>query len=174
MRNYHRPYQPKLIALSNHLLTCQQMFTLTSTMLSHTTSCYDVTYHVIDTGDATPIKVPPCPIPFHYVDKVHNQLREMAQEGIIRPSNSPWCAPSVYVPKSNGKYCICIDFAQLNQMTKKDSYPVSQAEGPQLKLAGKRIFSKHDLRSAYWQFPMDDHSIEKTAFRPPMDSGSSP
>jgi len=71
---------------------------------------------VIETGDANPVKVPPCPIPFHYVDKVHNQIWEMAQEGIIRPSNSPWCAPAVYVPKSNGELHICIDFVQLNQM----------------------------------------------------------
>ena len=49
----------------------------------------DVTNHVIDTGNATPIRVPPCPIPFYYVEKVHNQLQEVAQEGIIRPSNSP-------------------------------------------------------------------------------------
>jgi len=118
---------------------------------------------MIDTGDATPMKVPPCPIPFHYVEKVHSQFWEMAQEGIIRPSNSPWCSPPVYVPKSNGELCICIDFVQLNQVPKKDSYPVPQAERPQLKLAGKRVFSKLGLRSAYWQFPMHSQSVEKTA-----------
>ena len=126
----------------------------------------NVTNHVIDTGNAIPVRVPPRPIPFHYAEKVHNQLQEMAQEGIIRPSNSPWCAPAVYVPKSNGELRICIDFVQMNRVTKKDSYPVPRAEGPQLKLAGKRIFSKLDLRSAYWQFPMHSHSIEKTAFCP--------
>jgi len=67
----------------------------------------NVTNHMIDTGDATPVKVPPRPIPFHYVKKVHSQLREMAQEGIIRPSNSPWCSPAVYVPKSNGELRFC-------------------------------------------------------------------
>jgi len=84
----------------------------------------EVVSHIIDTGEATPVKVPPRPIPFHYVEKAHSQLQDMAREGIIRPSSSPWCAPADYVPKSNGEVRICIDFVQLNRVTKKDSYPV--------------------------------------------------
>ena len=71
-----------------------------------------------------------------------------------------------YMFKSNGEIRICVDFVQLNRLTKKDSYPVPRAEGPQQKLAGKTVFSKLDLRSAYWQFPMDQDSIEKTALLP--------
>ena len=126
----------------------------------------DVAEHVIDMADALPVKVPPRPIPFHYRDRVHDQLQEMAKEGIIRPSHSPWCAPAVYVPKSNGEVRICGDYVQLNKSTKKDSYPVPRADGPQQKLAHKQVFSKIDLRSAYWQFPMSETSIEKTAFCP--------
>ena len=122
--------------------------------------------HIIDTGNSQPVKVPPRPIPFHFADRVHKQLQEMADEGIIQPSNSPWCAPAVYVPKPNGEIRICVDFVQLNRVTKKDSYPVPRADGPQQKLADKRVFSKIDLRSAYWQFPMERSSIEKTAFCP--------
>lgn len=48
----------------------------------------------------------------------------MADEELIQPSNSPWCAPAVYVPKPNGEIRICVDFVQLNKTTKKDSYPV--------------------------------------------------
>ena len=90
----------------------------------------------------------------------------MAHEGTIRPSSSPWCAPAVYVPKPNGEIRICVDFIQLNRCTKKDSYPVPRADRPHQRMAGKRIFSKLDLRSAYWQFPMYQSSIEKTAFCP--------
>ena len=126
----------------------------------------NVTRHVIDTGEATPIKVPPRQIPFHYAERIHAQLEDMAKEGIICRSTSPWCAPAVYVPKSSGEVRICVDFVKLNQVTKKDSYPVPRPEGPQQQLAGKKVFSKLDLRSAYWQFPMDKQSIEKTAFCP--------
>ena len=89
-----------------------------------------ITQHIIDTGNAPPVKVPPRPIPFHLVDQVQQQLTDMAQEGIIRPSSSPWCAPAVYIPKSNGEIRICVDFVQLNRVTKKDSYPVSRANRP--------------------------------------------
>ena len=41
-----------------------------------------------------------------------------------------------------------------------------RADGPQQKLANKKVFSKIDLKSAYWQFPVHKDSIEKTAFSP--------
>ena len=109
-----------------------------------------VAEHVIETGEASPVKVPASPILFHFMERVHNQLQEMAQGGIIRCSNSPWCSPAVYVPKSNGEIRICIDFEQLNKVTKKDAYSEPRAEGPQQSLANKQIFSKIDLKSAYW------------------------
>ena len=83
-----------------------------------------VAEHVIETGDSFPVKVPARPIPFYFKERVHTQLQEMADAGIIQPNNSPWCAPAVYVPKANGEVCICVDFVQLNKVTKKDSYPV--------------------------------------------------
>jgi len=84
-------------------------------LFSQQIGCTDITQHLIDTGDSPPVKVPPRPIPFHFVDRVQQQLADMAQEGIIRPSSSPWCAPAVYVPKPNGETRICVDFVQLNQ-----------------------------------------------------------
>ena len=88
----------------------------------------------------------------------------MAEEGIIRCGKSPWYAPAVYILKNNGKICICIDFIQLNIVTKKDVYPVPRAEGPQQRLSNKWVFSEIELRSMYWQFLMSPDSIEKTAF----------
>ena len=67
----------------------------------------------------------------------------------------------MYVPKSIGKIRICVDFVQLNKVTKKDAYPVSRTEGPPQKPTNKCVLSKIDLKSAYWQFP---GSIDKTAF----------
>ena len=114
-------------------------------LLSQQLGRTNVTEHMIDTGDALPIKIPPRQIPFHYVDKVHAQLEDMAKEGIIRHSASPWCAPTVYVPKSSGEIRICVDFVQLNKVTKK----VPPSEGPQQKLAG--IFKTLHIGSSQWR-----------------------
>ena len=77
------------------------------------TTC-SVISHVIDTGDASLIRVPPCPILFHYDETVHRQPNEMANNSIIQPSSSPWCAPAVHVPKWRAE-----DFVQLNHISKK-------------------------------------------------------
>lgn len=69
----------------------------------------NITKHVIDMGDARPVKVQSCPIYFHYADRVHEQLQEMAEEGIIQPINSPWCLPAVYISKNYDEIRICID-----------------------------------------------------------------
>jgi len=135
-------------------------------LFSQQIGCTNITQHLIDMRDSPPDKVPSHPIPFHFVDRVQQQLADMTQEGIIRPSSSPWCAPAVYVPKPIGEIRICVDFVQLNHRTKKDSYPVPRADRPHQHLAGKQVFSKLDLSSAYWQFPMHKSSIEKTVFSP--------
>ena len=87
-------------------------------------------------------------------------------EGIIHPNTSLWYAPAVYASKSSEEVRICVDFVKLDQVTKKDSCLVPRPDWPQQRLAGKEVFSKLDLRSAYWQFPMEQDSIEKAACCP--------
>ena len=49
--------------------------------------------------------------------------------------------PFTYVPKSNGKIRICVDFVQLNKVTKKDAYPRLRDESSRQRLINKQIFS---------------------------------
>ena len=53
----------------------------------------------IDTGNASPLMQPPRRMPFMVREEVARQLRSMQQEGVIRPSNSPWSSPVVLVRK---------------------------------------------------------------------------
>lgn len=55
--------------------------------------------HEIDTGDARPIRQRPRPVPLPMKDQVKALLKRMKEQGIVKPSNSPWASPCVLVRK---------------------------------------------------------------------------
>lgn len=62
--------------------------------------------------------------PITHVLETKRQIQEMLEKGIIEPSNGQWAAAYVVVKKKTGDLRICIDFRQLNKVTKKCSYPL--------------------------------------------------
>jgi len=80
--------------------------------------------HDIDTGDAFPIKQSPRRPPFAAREAEDAILDEMLQTGVIEPSNSPWSSPVCMVKKKEDTYRFCIDYRRLNDVTKKDAFPV--------------------------------------------------
>ncbi|KAJ8362028.1 hypothetical protein AAFF_G00401770 [Aldrovandia affinis] len=88
----------------------------------------------------------------------------MQQAGIIEPSDSPWAAAVVMVPKKNGDWRLCADYRPLNDVTRKDSYPLPRIDESLDLVSGSSWFSSLDLRSGYYQVPLSPAARPKTAF----------
>ena len=110
------------------------------------------------------MKQRPYRIPVHLNAVVNNQVNDMLERGIIRASNSPWSSPIVLAPKKDGDYRFCVDFRRVNSVTKKDAHPMPRIDEILDQLGGARYFSTLDLASGYWQVPLREEDMEKTAF----------
>ena len=98
---------------------------------------------------------------------VKSEIEDMLTRGLLRPSNSPYSGPFVLVTKKDGSNRICVDFRKLNEVTRKDAFPLSQIDQIIDHLHGSKVFSNLDLASRYWQVPLVEAAIPKTAFVTP-------
>ena len=124
----------------------------------------DVTTHKIDVGDATPIKQPARRVPLKQREEVNVLLEEMRSQGVIEPSQSPWSSPVVLVQKKDGSKRFCVDYRKLNEVTKRDCYPLPRVDTTLDAINGSSWFSTLDLKSGYGQVKMAENDKEKTAF----------
>ncbi len=120
--------------------------------------------HKIDVGTNAPITLPPRIPPLVKREQASKEIKNMAEQGVIEPSNSPWVSPVVLVRKKDGSTRFCVDYRKLNAITKKDSYPLPRVETGLHAFFGSSWFSTLDLKSGYWQVEMDESDKEKTAF----------
>ena len=142
------------------LLEANDLFVLEDNDLG----CTGVVKHHINTEGHYPIKQPMRCTPFVQREQIAEMMQRMEEQGIMKPSASPWSSPIVLVPKKDGTTRFCIDYRRLNAVTKKDVYPLPRVDDILDTLGGCKYFSTLDLSSGYWKIEMDTESAEKTAF----------
>jgi len=100
--------------------------------------------------------MPLYPMSEDQLKKVRTYLDENLKRGFIRPSKSLAGYPILFVPKKDGTKRLCVDYRQLNKITKQDSYPLPLIEELQDRLGGAKWFTSLDLKEAYYRVRMKE------------------
>ena len=135
--------------------------------------CCNIAKHNISTVESKPIFIRPYRKSFAERKELKLEVKRLLEAGIIRPSKSPWSAPVILIPKPpSGPEGIkekrfCTDYRALNKITPQDHHPLPRIDNIFDELGGSRYFSSIDLKCGYWQIPLDEESIPKTAFSTP-------
>lgn len=129
-----------------------------------TIGCTNLVSHKIETGDAAPIKQRYYPVSPYVQALMTSELEKMLKEDVVEPSKSGWSSPVVLVKRADGSVRFCVDYRKLNRVTLKDAYPIPYVSTILDRLRNARYLSALDIKSAYWQVPVDEGSREKTAF----------
>jgi transposase InsO family protein len=95
--------------------------------------------------------------------ELKRQLGVLLEKGWIRPSNSPYGAPVLFVRKKDGSLRCVADYRWLNSATVKSRYPLPNIEDLLDQVQGARWFSKLDFDSAYHQVEVEPEDVPKTA-----------
>lgn len=120
--------------------------------------------HRIDTGDHLPVNQRQYPFSPPIMKELEQEIQDMIEMDVVEPSHSSWRSPVLLVKKSTGKNRLCLDSRQLNKVTKKDSYPLPRVSVILDSLKNAQYLSTIDLKSAFWQVPLEEESKQKTAF----------
>ena len=115
-------------------------------------------------SDTTPVQSPPywCAPPKLQIFK--QLMNELLEQGVVRPSKSPYASPAFLIPKNSGGFRFVVDYRKVNTKVVFDSYPMLSVEQAFEQFAGAAIFSVLDLNSLYFQIPLNPHSRRVTAF----------
>ena len=57
------------------------------------------------------------------LEEANKQIKSMLAHGFIKPSDSPYGAPILFIPKRHGSLRFCIDYHRMNRKTVKNKYP---------------------------------------------------
>ncbi len=94
--------------------------------------------------------------------KVRTYLDENLKRGFIKPSKSSAEYSILFVSKKNNIKQLCVDYRQLNKITKQDSYSLPLIL--QDRLGRVKWFTSLDLKEAYYWIQMKKGKEWKTAF----------
>ena len=117
----------------------------------------------------TPKALPCRTIPLALQADVKEELDRLVSMGVLEPVTepTPWCSQMAVVKKPSGKIRVCIDPGPLNQALQREYYKLPTLDQVQPRLQGAKVFSKLDVKDAFWHVRLDDDSSKLTAMSTP-------
>ena len=145
------------------------------------------THHIYLEEEAKSVRQPQRRLNPHMQEVVKSKVLKLLQAGIIYPiSDSTWVSPTQVVPKKsrvttvhNEKgeemptrlttgWRVCIDYRRLNEVTRKDHFPLPFMDQLLERISGQPFYCFLDGYSEYFQIEIDVEDQEKTTFTCPF------
>ena len=145
----------------------ESILTKYSENLSNIPGCTSTINHKIQLKSTEIVCRRNYPIPIHLKPYFDMEVDKMIEMGIIQPSTSNFCSPSVLVKKADTnpiEYRLTQDFRALNAITIFDAEPMPAIDSELYKFANARFISEVDITRAYYQIPLSPESRKYTAF----------
>lgn len=148
------------LALANLLNDYQDVFSKSESDLGLT----HLTEHTIDTQGAKPVKQAHRRTPLAFMGEEKGVIDKLKAQGVIRESCSPWASPILLVRKKDNSVRPVVDYRALNKLCSVDAFPIPKIDDCLDSLSGAKFFSTVDMTSGYFQVPVRQSDIPKTAF----------
>ncbi|CAB0041770.1 unnamed protein product [Trichogramma brassicae] len=125
------------------------------------------TKHCITLTDLRPFRLAPYQYSEGKRKEIERQVQQMLAEGVIEQSDSPYNSPIVMAKKKDVALRFCIDYRRLNEITRDQTQQIPRISDALKDLGDAQVFTTLDLKSGYWQIPMDEEAKPYTAFTTP-------
>ncbi|GFY06827.1 retrovirus-related Pol polyprotein from transposon 297 [Trichonephila clavipes] len=119
---------------------------------------------LLNESDHPPVSTAPYRLSPNRKEHLRKEIDNLLAHNIIEECESPYAAPVVLVPKSNGTVRLCIDYRKINAITIPDKYPLPLMEVLLHDAKSTAFMSTLDLKSGYHQVEVNPADQDKTAF----------
>ena len=145
------------------------------------------THHIYLEEESKAVRQPQWRLNPHLQEVVRVEVLKLLQAGIIYPiSDSTWVSPTQVVPKKSGvttvknekgeelstrlttSWRVCIDYRRLNEVTRKDHFPLPFIDQLLERVSGHPFYCFLDGYSGYFQIEIAPEDQEKTTFTCPF------
>ena len=104
------------------------------------------------------------PMSGHKLEQVKKYLDEHLKKGFITPSKAPFASPVLFAEKPNGGLRFCVDYRRLNEITKRNRYPIPLIDEVLARVQGCKYLTRLDIIAAFNKLRMHPDSEDYTTF----------